>query len=96
MAGKRFAKNTESPLEFEGPTLKEPYFEAPAALFDLKKLRNQSVITISGFGSQVTRGEGFYGTPLAQSGDRSLLEHFENVAILLLLINFSQLGRGNS
>ena len=36
VAGKRFAKNTESPLEFEGPTLKEPYFEAPVALFDLK------------------------------------------------------------
>ncbi|KAG5554220.1 hypothetical protein RHGRI_011918 [Rhododendron griersonianum] len=29
--------NTESPLGFEGPTPKEPYFEAPAALFDLKK-----------------------------------------------------------
>ena len=28
------AKYRESPLEFEGPTLKEPYFEALAALFD--------------------------------------------------------------
>ncbi|KAI8542842.1 hypothetical protein RHMOL_Rhmol08G0171100 [Rhododendron molle] len=31
------ARNTESPLGFEGSTPKEPYFEAPAALFDLKK-----------------------------------------------------------
>jgi hypothetical protein len=40
------------------------------------------------FGSQVTRGEGFYGTPLAQSGDRSLLRHFKNVCISLFLIIF--------
>ena len=68
-----------------------------ATLFDFEKAcrLDRRHLRYLRFGSQVTRGEGFYGTPLAQSGDRSLLEHFESVwDSFSSLINFKPIRAG--